>query len=163
MLIWEANRLRVHYLRVLQELVPTTFLTFNFGYKIGPISAQKSMTTFFNVMQRRVYGRKWFLQDHPWPVAYGFFEHPNTNPHYHVLARLEPELMEWAGMHGHAKWQKLQKRGQLDVQEIYAPDGIWSYCTKRLASQKTFEDVWVYTDMRERTTGKTQLVVGRES
>ena len=70
--------------------------TFNFGYCTGSIAAQSYMTKFFNVAQREVYGRDWAKQyDRVWPIAYGYFEHPDTNPHYHVLAKVDRPLADW--------------------------------------------------------------------
>jgi hypothetical protein len=149
---------------MLKEMAPNVSYTFNFGYLIRPDKAQTCMKTFMNAVQDKVYGRDWAKQtNREWPYAMGFFEHPDTNPHYHVLARLDQKLVRYIETQGNDIWRNIARRGQLDVKDVYAPDGIWSYVTKRLAEHETFDDVWVYKDTRAITVGSSSLVVGKES
>jgi hypothetical protein len=143
----EKQNLRAAWLHVLEKCAPNYFLTFNFGYEIRAINADRPMRTFFNVIQRKTYGRDWASQfDRDWPVAYGFLEHADTNPHFHVLARVSFEIGETLQSQGDRIWKGISRRGQLQVEEILSPDRVRSYCTKR----QDFENVFVYSDTRPR-------------
>jgi len=147
----EAERLRAEWMSTLKELAPNFFLTFNFGYKIRSLNADKPMIKFFNAIQRKTYGRDWASQfDREWPTAYGFFEHPDTNSHYHVLTRLSGEIGNTLASCGETIWKKCSSRGQLHIEEVRSPDRVWSYCTKRLATQRTFDDIFIYSDTRKK-------------
>lgn len=131
------------------DIKPTHFLTFNFGWRPNFKDADKKMVAFFNALQRKVYGRDWAARkDPPWPIAYGFLEHPLTNPHYHVLARLHASISLSAANQGPPLWQKLVPTGQLDVQAIDYPYGVICYCTKRYMSDEAYGSMWVYSDIR---------------
>jgi hypothetical protein len=159
-----AKRVRAEHLKELQRLAPNIAPTFNFGYRTSSISAQAYMTRFFSVAQREVYGRNWSKQyDRVWPIAYGYFESPDTNPHYHVLAKVESRLADWIEQHGPAAWKNIAKRGQLEFCEIYGPDGAWSYWTKRLVTKYGSEERWIYKDTRPCAIGQTKLKPGKES
>jgi hypothetical protein len=149
---------------VIRQSRPNASMTFNFGYRVRPENGQKAMKTFYNVMQRSVYGRDWAKQkDRAWPVAFGFFEHPDTNPHYHVLANLDRNLLEAFEMEGEHFWQSIVRRGQFEFEAIYELEGVLNYFTKRLAQFRTFGDLWIYNDTRACSVGISTLKVGRES
>jgi hypothetical protein len=159
-----AKRIRRAHLGELKLLAPNIGLTFNFGYVVDSISAQNRMTHFFQVAQRKVYGPKFVNQrDREWPIAYGYFESPDANPHYHVLAKIEWPLAEWVEKSGPELWKTVAKRGQLDFKEIYNPDGAWSYWTKRLVTRHGFEERWIYKDTRKVTIGVSETKVGKQS
>lgn len=145
----EARRARAHWLCMLKELTPNYFLTFNFGYAVRSIDADKPMRAFFCALQREAFGRDWASQfSRDWPVAVGFLEHPDTNPHYHVLARISAELASVLESDGQRLWKRIRRRGQLHIEEIRNPDRVHSYCTKRLATRQRFDDVFVFSDTR---------------
>jgi len=145
-----AKRTRDHLrLHLLLDIEPTHFITFNFGWKVRAINAERKLSTFFSALQRKVYGRNWAARtDYPWPVAYGFFEHPDSNPHYHVLARLEPEMSKAASACGKDLWLKRAPRGQLHLRAVDSLPRDISYCTKRYMSDGSYEAVFIYSDTR---------------
>lgn len=164
MLVAKAYELERRYRQQLFDMTPNVALTFNYGYRIDSIKAQGLQSKFFQMAQRKFYGRNWASQwDRQWPVVYGFFEHPKSNPHYHALAKVEVEFANWLLDYGDEVWRRVARRGQLDVQEVYDTAGAIGYWLKGLARDQTFEDVWVYKDTREATIGKSCLKVGRES
>jgi hypothetical protein len=144
----DTERLRAHWISVLEGLAPNYFLTFNFGYKIHVEIAEAPVIRFCNMIQRRAYGRDWAAQfNREWPVAYGFFEHPETNPHWHVLTRLDGKLADVMETEGTDIWLEIQRRGQLHVEEIESPHRSRSYCLK----DRNFEHVFIYSDTRKRS------------
>jgi hypothetical protein len=141
----DTTKQRAAWLHTLKKLAPNYFLTFNFGYEVRAINMDRPIRTFFNAAQRECYGRDWVSQfDRDWPVAIGFLENPNTNPHYHVLTRISSELGNVIQLRGDKIWKSICGRGQLDVQEILSPEKVWSYCTKRCR----FDDLFIYADTR---------------
>jgi hypothetical protein len=141
------DQLRLHLAR---DVKPTHFLTFNFGWKANFKDADKKMAAFFNALQRKIYGRDWAARKAPsWPTAYGFLEHPHSNPHFHVLARLDHSIGLSVGDLGPLLWLKLVRSGQLDVQVIDKPFGVICYCTKRYMSDDAYSAMFVYSDTRK--------------
>ncbi len=164
MLASKAYELQRNYRRQLFDLNPNVALTFNYGYRIDSIKAQGMQSQFFQMAQRKYYGRNWASQQsRGWPIAYGFLEHPKTNPHYHALVEVEAEFANWLLDCGDQMWRRIARRGHLDAKEVYDTAGAIGYWLKRLAREQTFEDVWVYKDTREVTIGRSSLKVGRES
>lgn len=148
------DHLRLH---LLLDIKPTHLITFNWGKqnkkgrKEAFIEPEKKMAALINALQRRAFGRNWAARtDPPWPVGYGFLEHPESNPHYHFLARLDPALGAVAINEGPALWQKIVRTGQLDVQLIHKPVGIIFYCTKDFLSERARAALFIYSDIRKR-------------
>ena len=69
----------------------------------------------------------------------------NSNPHWHVLTRLDDELADAVEFDGQKTWKNIQRRGQLHVEEINSPDKAWSYCLK----DRDFDYVFIYNDTRK--------------
>lgn len=160
MLRARSRELRIHYIDLLKSYAPNMALTFNFGYLAKGEVMDKPMKEFFCEAQREVYGRNWSKQyDREFPIAMGFLERPDLNPHYHVLARVDAALTDWIMDQGPAAWVSRVNRGQLHAQEIYDPEGARRYWTKRA----DFENVFVYKDTRKRTIGSTPTKVGKQS
>jgi hypothetical protein len=136
----------------LEALGPNLMITHNFGGIFKPQTAISRMGWFYSAVQAQLFGRDWAAQfDRPWPIAYGFLEHPNSNPHYHVLARVCPPLRTAIWNAGEELWRKKVPRGQLDVRLI-APGNKARiiYCTKHLTHAGAFDDMFVYSDTRSR-------------
>ena len=124
--ILEPNVNKREYLRMraamraeLVAMAPNLMITHNFGGIYKADTACKKMRSFYTAVQSHTFGRDWAAQfDRPWPVAYGFREHPTTNPHYHVLARVCPVLAGAIKKDGPAIWLKKVPHGQLNVRVI---------------------------------------------
>jgi len=154
----EARELRTAWIQTIERQAPNYFLTFCFGYQIRSLNADRYMRKFFNALQRKAHGHDWASQfDRGWPIAFGFFEHPDTNPHYHVLARVDPEIGDVLELYGAEIWKKIAPRGQLHVEEVNSPHKVRSYATKRLASRQRFDDVFVYSDTRVKPSPESDL------
>src|SRR5579872_6253988 len=116
-----ASDIRTAYRNQLLELKPNVMVTHNFWGLYGAQAAQNRMRQFYNAIQRKVSGRDWAKQmDRPWPIAFGFREHPDSNPHYHVLVRACPELTAGLLGFGPQLWSLQARHGQLDVQTFAA-------------------------------------------
>src|SRR5947209_7311409 len=90
---------RINYLamrdaerNMLVDLKPNVMVTHNFGAFYKAPAQQKLLSWFYCAMQRHLYGRDWAARSGRLPEVYGYREHPNSNPHYHALARFEPTL-----------------------------------------------------------------------
>lgn len=142
---------------------PNIFLTFNFNppisktptsntallgaWQISPDRGKAKLSTFFNMLQRKTYGRGWYRDSlTPRPRALGFLEHSESNFHYHVLANLEPSVIQTAFDEGPFIWDKLCGGGQIDAREIYQIGGAVSYVTKDLRTEKAVEAMFTYSD-----------------
>ena len=134
----------------LHALQPNYMITLTFGYLIKPVNARPLMTRFFNVIQREAFGRKWASQrDRDWPVAHDFFEHPHSNPHFHVLARVDQILGERLENGVAQLWTDITRRGQLHVQRIKNLEAEVIYCTKDLYRPGYYEETFLYADTRQ--------------
>ena len=139
----------------LAELKPTLLVTHNFWGHYKAETACQRMRQFYCSIQDHQFGRDWSKQfDRPWPVAYGFREHPHSNPHYHVLVRACPDLTAAIAADGPAIWDKMARYGQLYVQHVTdcKLDPI-IYCTKDLTHDQAWGDMFIYSDTRAHRPG----------
>jgi len=153
---------KLNYLRMrdamrdtLAELKPTLMVTHNFLGRYKAETACQRMRQFYCSIQDHQFGRDWAKQfDRSWPVAYGFRQHPNTNPHYHVIVRACPELTVAIAADGPAIWDKLARHGQLDVRRILPGklDRI-IYSTRDLTHDQAWGDMFIYNDTRAHRPG----------
>jgi hypothetical protein len=107
------------YRDFLASINPSVHPTFNFGYPVSIEVGQGSLVHFFNRLQRGVHGRGWYKRNTDQPmIALGFWEHPDSNPHCHVVVAASE--LEWKGLLNNGKdcWLEQQKRGQLDFSKI---------------------------------------------
>jgi hypothetical protein len=145
----EALRLRGAMRDHLADLEPNYMFTFSFGYLIKPPNARREMTHFFNVVQKKAFGCDWTRQrDRDWPIAHGFPEHLNSNPHYHVLAKVDRTLGKFIEASGSDVWLKYVPRGQLDVRAVRSLTKAISYCTKCMHWPQLYEESFCYCDTR---------------
>jgi hypothetical protein len=166
MLQVEARKLRANEIEMLVETEPNWLLTFSCGYQATSTKACSTMTVCFNAFQREFYGRDWTSsRAHQWPVANGYFEHPDSNPHHHTLVRCSNHFGKWVEICGERVWQKFMPRGQLHVIKIQPGEElkVARYCTKDLARYQRFDDIFRYSDTRRRPNDPAKLIVGRES
>jgi hypothetical protein len=114
-------------------------------------SAHRKISKFFCVMQRKEFGRDWNGQyDRPWPLAFGFVEHPTTNLHFHVIANLCPHFLSGIVSQGREVWEMIQPGGQLDVQPTVGdPTAQIIYATKALLSAEAWDGRFTYDDSRK--------------
>lgn len=149
---------RQEYIRLVSSFSPTHFITFNFGYRVKDMDSREPMRKFFNRLQSATYGRKWSKRlDYTFPLAFGFFEHPDSNPHFHVLATLDERLSRTILLYGDDIWRDLVTRGQLDSGPIRDPVHSVTYATKRLATQLRFDEVFIYSDTRRAKVAQNAL------
>jgi len=150
---------KLDYLRMRSELrayliarAPNLRIDHNFGGLYQAATACDRMRWFYCAIQEKTFGRNWAKQyDRPWPVAYGSREHPNSNPHYHLVVNACPILTAAIIKEGPELWLEKVPHGQLYVQHI-APgdDGPVIYRTKHLTHAQAWEDLFVYSDTRGR-------------
>lgn len=129
---------------------PNLMITHNFGGIYKACTQMDRMKLFYCAIQAATFGRNWAGQfDRLWPKAYGFREHPNSNPHYHVLMKACPGLAAALTDDGPPLWLKQAPRGQLHVRPI-RPGKLNPiiYCTKHLTHRQAWEDMFVYSDTR---------------
>jgi len=117
---------------------PNYVITFNFGYPIKSVPACNAMNRFFDEL-RNAYPD---AMDNS--SAFGFLEHPLTNPHYHTLVNLPPSLAKLTKRTGTDRWKKIMPRGQFHILSIKYPKRAISYCTKNVYCAKSLEEMFVY-------------------
>jgi len=128
-----VERLRQTYRQWLESLGITHFVTFNFGYRIGPYSAEYAMKGFCGRLERMAFGRNYAkrrCEDRL--VMIGFLERADQNPHWHAVVRANADIRWALELCGPTIWEELQPRGQLWVEPIEDERRVISYSTKRL-------------------------------
>jgi hypothetical protein len=142
---FERHMLRGAYVEFVRSLEPNLMLTFNFGYTVGSITAQSSITEFFQRIQKKGLGRNWYrLSADLRPRAVGFREHDRSNAHYHVLVNVDGPVALAILNDGKRVWATLQPWGQFHLEVIRRLGDAISYCTKELALPNRLADVFVY-------------------
>jgi hypothetical protein len=128
------------------SLEPNLYITHNFGFRVTRETGEKSLTRFYNRLQRRVHGRTWYKRERNEPmVALGFWEHLDSNPHCHVLVSASHFEISWLLKEGNAFWLALQPRGQFEISEIKSLPRVISYITKELYTPNSQDQLFVYT------------------
>ena len=139
------NALLPEYRAFLASIDPTVYPTFNFGYPVSIEVGQGSLVHFFNCLQRGVHGRQWHKRNTDQPMmALGFWEHPYTNPHCHVVVAASDQKWRWLLNYGKGCCLEQQKRGQLDFSKIESREKVISYITKEVSKPDSQERMFVY-------------------
>lgn len=141
-----VRRLRDDLMKWILDMEPKLMVTFNFGHEIDPITAQARIKHFFNRVQRKVLGKRWNKRPADDRIAaIGCFEHPDTNPHFHVLVAAPDHLCVELRANARQLWLLSVPRGQIDVQIAKSKRSVVSYSTKRLETIRAFDDLFVYS------------------
>src|ERR1700749_3205414 len=107
-----VRALRAAEVAMLMELDPNWLFTFNFGFRVEADKARTLVAWWFNAAQRKLYGPTWASQfDRSWPEVHCYFEHPDSNPHYHGLALIPNRMGYWTEIHGDELWRKVVGSG----------------------------------------------------
>jgi len=147
--LMNADELRKAYVKWITERKPNFFATFNFERRVGDVAAQTIIKNFLNRAQRAAYGRRWHNRpDAQKPVAVGFFEHAETNPHYHVLIHADPKMRQVLRQRGEQLWTALAPRGQFHGKPIDYLPGLLKYVTKELQWNDRAGSIFVYAPTR---------------
>jgi hypothetical protein len=142
-------QVRTAFMAWLEEREPNMVVTFTFGRLVKDVAAQVIMKNFMNAIQRAAYGRGWCKRPgNQWPVAVGFFEHETTNPHYHVLMRVDSKFGKVLKSRGAAIWRELAPRGQLHVENIKSLPKLLNYVTKELGWAEQPGSVFIYAPVK---------------
>ncbi|CAJ0882901.1 hypothetical protein AMST5_03380 [freshwater sediment metagenome] len=129
----------------LASFKPNVFVTFNFGYPVSIEVGGSSVLRFFNRAQRGVHGRNWNeRKTDRYMIGIGFWEHVDSNPHLHVVAKMSKEERAWLRMNGEDAWVEKQKRGQLDFSKIESRERVISYITKEFSGPDSQERMFAY-------------------
>jgi hypothetical protein len=132
--------------RFLKGLNPNWFITFNFGYRIRPLDAHNQMKGFCARLERVALGRNYTKYPNSRrPVAFGFPEHLDVNPHWHCVARMTQALEGALLAEGKEMWLDIASRGELDFSAIRTRNDVVSYCLKRFHILRAPESVFVYS------------------
>jgi len=139
------NALVREYRDFFASINPNVYPTFNFGYPVSIEVGQGALVHFFNCLQRGVHGRAWHkrITDQP-TIALGFWEHPDSNPHCHVVVAASNQEWRWLLNYGNDCWLEQQKRGQLDFSKIDSREKVISYITKEIGKPDSQERLFVY-------------------
>ncbi len=131
----------------LREMQPNLFITHNFFGMHKAVSQISKMTLFYSSMQRKAWGRGKEMKSTGFiPTAYGFREHPHSNPHYHVIAKLPKEMVREIEQHGRERWKRIARGGQLWVEPINSGDTrSVAYSTYDYWTINSLEDMFVYS------------------
>jgi hypothetical protein len=139
------NELIREYREWITSLKPNIFLTFNFGYPISLEVGGNSVVRFFNRLQRGVYGRNWSnRQTNRHMVAVGFWEHLDSNPHLHIVAKMSKAEWRWLSENGNHAWLEQQKRGQLDFSKIESLEKVLAYIMKEFGGPDSQQRLFTY-------------------
>ena len=139
-----VGRLRQAYRQWLSTIGITHFVTFNFGYRVKPMSAFYAMKGLCCRVERMAFGRNYAKhRGNHRLLAIGFPERPNQNPHWHAAIRSNPDTQWILEFYGPTMWDELEPRGQLWVEPIDDKQKVISYSTKRL-SLIGVEDLFLY-------------------
>lgn len=141
----EAEALRRSYCHLLLDLKPTHFITFNFGRPFTTNSAHFAMKGYFQRVERAALGRNWgkFTGEQR-IVAIGFLEHLDSNPHWHVAARI-PQKAVAALANTERRWKTLSAGGHAFVLPIEREAAVANYITKELPRTRHFDEVFIYS------------------
>jgi hypothetical protein len=133
------------YREWLISVKPNEFITFNFGYPVSPEVGGGSIKHFFNCLQRAVHGRNWNTRKSKCSmIVVGFWEHIDSNPHLHAVAKMSKKERRWLYKSGEERWLEIQDRGQLDFSKIESRKKVTSYITKELSGPDSQERMFAY-------------------
>ncbi len=166
MLHSEAVRLRAAEIELLMASCANYMLTLTSKPGLNAEYTRTKISYFFIAAMANFYGRDWTVkEDFSFPEAHGYLEHPDSNLHYHLLLKCDPSLGYWLEICGQAHWHDQVGRQNFDIQAV-ALDSLHKaakYCTKDLARNFRFDDIYRFTDTRKITIGGPTHVPGKES
>lgn len=139
------NALMSEYRDWFASLEPNEFITFNFGYPVSPEVGGGSIRHFFNCLQGGVHGRNWSKRKTKRSmIVVGFWEHIDSNPHLHAVAKMSKKERRWLYNGGDECWLQTQSRGQLDFSKIESRKKVISYVTKEIGGPDSQERLFAY-------------------
>jgi hypothetical protein len=146
------NELLPEYRTWFGSIKPNVFITFNFGYLVCPEVGSSSVRHFFNCLQRGVHGRNWgSRKTDRYMIAVGFWEHLDSNPHLHVVAKMTKKEWRWLYNKSDDLWFDIQKRGQLHFAKIESRKKVTSYITKEFGGPDSQEHLFTYKALLDRS------------
>ena len=139
------NALVPEYRDFLASINPNVYPTFNFGYPVSIEVGQGSLVHFLIASKGECMAANWHKRNTDQPmIALGFWEHPDTNPHCHVVVAASDQEWRWLLNYGKDCWLEQQKRGQLDFSKIESREKVISYITKEISKPDSQERMFVY-------------------
>ena len=138
------EQIREGYIKLIIEKAPNVILTLGAGRSISPITFESKVKHFFNCVQRGARGRNWSKWSaESKPIAIGFNEKPDTNPHMHLAVKLEPDLIP-AFRDAEIIWREIRPAGHYYFNYIEAPEKYARYITKTFYLPTTSDEPFVY-------------------
>ena len=121
------------------------FVTFNFGYRVDPITGGGKVRHFLNVVQDRTYGGRWAKRRGPDRItAIAVWERLDLNPHLHCGIYAPDPVARVLLSEGPELWRHHVRRGQLDVSRSRSRERVRNYTTKRISRLDHLDRLYLY-------------------
>lgn len=119
-------------------------ITLGAGLSTTPATLERSVTAYFNRIQRQALGPRWTKADARDRIsAIGFCEHIDSNLHMHVFAKAG-DRCALKLMLGQRLWKSVRTAGDYYCEPIQDPMRYARYITKELGSAASFDRIFVY-------------------
>lgn len=128
----QAEKYRADCVRWMTNYGPDLFVTFVFNRWISMDEATRTFEEFHGRLDRKLLGRSYIDRPDERTEYIATIEKPDANIHIHALFKMSPEQKERFGELAPPIWTKLVKAGNLDVKQVYCPEGAARYVTKEL-------------------------------
>ena len=101
---------------------------------------QDKLQSFTNRVNRKIAGPRWHKHPDEIMLGFAFIEKLSSNPHWHIVAMVEPEQLPVAEAHSKKIWDALCPGGSLDHQLPWEKEGLEKYVSKEIKSDpKAFQ------------------------
>jgi len=138
------RRMRFEFMKFARAIRPNVFLTLGMSPNARVITFHRQADKFIDAVLQHAHGQDWTsLPLANRPRGIGFLEHPNSNPHFHILISCDRKFFESLEVQGAKIWRRLMTHGAFDAQVIDSEDAVVNYCLKAQFRAADFDNVYV--------------------